>query len=97
MKTSIYLSAYVNCESRKAGSIRLRPKGLVGIAVNNDSWAREWQRLDRIAYKCLDKVRARLTATAALADAAANHVADSQDPHTLLDLVKSLNEYRVAK
>jgi len=68
MKTSTYLSVYVACESRKSGSTRLRPKGLVGIAVNTDGWAREWQRLDRISYKCLDKVRARLITADALAE-----------------------------
>lgn len=102
MKTSTYLSAYVKCESRKNGSIRKRPKGLVGIAVNTDGWVREWQRLDRISYKCLDKVRARLIATDALAAAMEEllEVYDDNeyipDSFTFQPFRKALRQYREA-
>ena len=45
----------------------------------------------------LEKCRARLTAADALAEATNNHILDPNDPHTFLELVKALREYREAK
>ena len=67
MKSATFLNAFNNCQGRKSSIVANRPKGNFGIAVNEDAKALEWQRLDRIADKCYQRVLAKLTAADALA------------------------------
>jgi len=61
MKTKTLFMAYMNAERAKWYAEHLRRYPL-GIAVENDTYAREWQRHERLSKKLVRKILDRLEA-----------------------------------
>ena len=104
----ILIEAFDNCRLRQASIERkLRPRGIDGIAVDDDYWALEWQRLDRIACKCYERIFFKLEAAEVLArvvekvgsgikPAASGEPELVIDPEDMVLLATALRRYREA-